>query len=130
VRRRDTAAETRLRSVLHRRGLRYRVEYAVEGLARRRLDIAFPRAKVAVFVDGCFWHGCPDHCVQPKANAAWWRDKIAENRRRDANTDAALAKLGWQVIRVWEHEDPEAAAALIAEAVAIHRGGAARLPRN
>jgi DNA mismatch endonuclease (patch repair protein) len=123
----------RLRSVLHRRGLRYRVEYAARGLPRRRLDIAFPGAKIAVLVDGCFWHGCPDHCVEPKANAAWWRDKLAENRRRDAATDAALARLDWQVIRVWEHEDPEVAADAIAAAVASRRqlaGGKREIGRS
>jgi DNA mismatch endonuclease (patch repair protein) len=83
----------------------------------RRVDIVFTRAKVAVFVDGCFWHGCPDHCVQPKANAAWWRTKIETNQRRDADTNLALAALGWRVIRVWEHDDVEAAAERIAHAV-------------
>ncbi len=117
VRRRDTAPELRLRSLLHGRGLRFRVDHTIQGLPRRRADIVFPRARVAVFVDGCFWHGCPEHCVQPKANADWWREKIAVNGRRDAETDAALTGLGWKVIRVWEHESPAVAAARIHAAV-------------
>jgi DNA mismatch endonuclease (patch repair protein) len=117
VRRRDTAPEVRLRSLLHRLGLRFRVDHPISGVARRRVDIVFAGARVAVFVDGCFWHGCPEHYVQPKANAAWWREKIAANRRRDAETNAALERLGWKVIRVWEHEPPAAAAARIHAAV-------------
>lgn len=117
VRRRDTAPEVRLRSALHRRGLRFRVDHAIPGLARRRVDIVFSGAQVAVFVDGCFWHGCPEHGVQPKANAAWWQEKIAGNRRRDAETNAALSRLGWTVIRVWEHESPTVAAARVHDAV-------------
>jgi DNA mismatch endonuclease (patch repair protein) len=117
VRRRDTAPEVRLRSLLHRLGLRFRVDHPISGLARRRVDIVFAGARVVVFVDGCFWHGCPEHWVQPKANAAWWREKIAANRRRDAETNAALERLGWKVIRVWEHESPAAAAERIHAAV-------------
>ena len=108
----------RLRTLLHGRGLRYRVDQAVPGLPRRRADIVFVAARVAVFVDGCFWHGCPSHYVGPKANAAWWREKIDANRRRDADTDATLCRLGWRVIRVWEHEAPAVAAERICAAVA------------
>lgn len=115
--RRDTAAELRLRSQLHAMGLRFRVDQPIPGLPRRRADVVFGRARVAVFVDGCFWHGCPDHWVQPKANAEWWVRKIAENRRRDADTDAALVGLGWTVIRVWEHDDPRIAAMRIRDAI-------------
>jgi DNA mismatch endonuclease (patch repair protein) len=96
------------------------VDHPIPGLPRRRADIVFVGARVAVFVDGCFWHGCPDHCVRPKANAAWWREKIATNRRRDAETNAALSRLGWCVIRVWEHENPTAAAMYI-RAVVLDR---------
>jgi DNA mismatch endonuclease (patch repair protein) len=108
-RQRDTAAETALRSLLHRRGLRFRVHYALPSL-RRSADIAFPGLRIAVFVDGCFWHGCPEHGTWPKNNADWWREKITANQRRDADTDAKLAADGWSVIRVWEHENVAAAA--------------------
>jgi DNA mismatch endonuclease (patch repair protein) len=120
-RQRDTAAETTLRSLLHRRGLRFRVHYALPNL-RRRADIAFPRLRIAVFVDGCFWHGCPQHGTWPKQNASWWREKIEANRRRDADTDARLEEQGWSVIRVWEHEQAEAAAKSIEDAVACAQG--------
>ena len=115
-RQRDTAAETALRSLLHRHGLRFRVHYALPGL-RRRADIAFPRLRIAVFADGCFWHGCPEHGTWPKQNADWWREKIEGNRRRDADTDSRLEAQGWTVIRVWEHEEAEAAADAIAHVV-------------
>ena len=101
---RDNAGERALRSELHRRGLRFRVHYGVLEGTRRTVDIAFPRAKVAVFRDGCFWHGCPIHGTQPRNNAAWWRAKIEGNQARDRDTDARLRKLGWRVIRVWEHD--------------------------
>ena len=101
---RDTAPELRLRREIHRRGLRYRVDQLV--LPRRRADIVFGRARVAVFVDGCFWHGCPDHASWPKTNAEWWRAKIERNRERDAETTALLTDRGWTVVRTWEHEDP------------------------
>jgi DNA mismatch endonuclease (patch repair protein) len=84
---------------------------------RRKADLVFSSARVAVFVDGCFWHACPDHGTQPKHNAAWWAEKIATNAERDRDTDRRLAADGWIVVRVWEHEVPEAAAARVAEAV-------------
>jgi DNA mismatch endonuclease (patch repair protein) len=82
---------------------------------RRRADLVFPSARVAVFVDGCFWHGCPEHATWPKQNAGWWRDKIEANRRRDRDTDARLREVGWQPVRVWEHEPVEEAARRIIE---------------
>ncbi len=107
---RDTAAELRLRAELHRRGLRYRVDVApIMGL-RRRADVVFTRQRLAVFVDGCFWHGCPEHATWPKHNAAWWREKLERNRQRDRETDRQLRAAGWRVVRVWEHEDPVVAA--------------------
>jgi DNA mismatch endonuclease (patch repair protein) len=110
VGRRDTAAEMALRTLLHRSGLRYRVDHPpIPGL-RRRADVVFKAARVAVFVDGCFWHGCPEHATWPKANADFWRQKIQANRRRDLDTDARLAEAGWQVLRFWEHRDPAEAA--------------------
>lgn len=125
-RQRDTAAEIALRSLLHGRGFRFRVHYALPNL-RRRADIAFPRLRIVVFVDGCFWHGCPEHGTWPKQNADWWREKIEANRRRDADTDAKLDEQGWRVIRVWEHEATEAAAQAIVRAVqAMQRTAATR----
>lgn len=106
VRRAGTSAEMELRRALHARGLRYRVNVPVLPDKRRRVDIAFPAARVAVFVDGCFWHGCPEHATWPASNADFWREKIETNQRRDRDTDAQLGEAGWQVLRVWEHEDP------------------------
>jgi DNA mismatch endonuclease (patch repair protein) len=102
-RRVGTAPELALRSELWRRGRRFRVDFAVVG-RRRRVDIAFTRLKVAVFVDGCFWHSCPEHGSLPKNNRDWWRVKLEANTRRDRLTDAVLAEAGWRVVRVWEHE--------------------------
>jgi DNA mismatch endonuclease, patch repair protein len=84
---------------------------------RRRTDVAFPARKVAVFVDGCFWHGCPQHGTWPRANAAWWRAKIEGNAARDRDTDARLTAAGWAVLRFWEHEGAAGAAAAVARAV-------------
>jgi DNA mismatch endonuclease (patch repair protein) len=104
LKRRDNDAELALRRALHAAGYRYRVTYPVPGLPRRSIDVAFTRAKVAVFVDGCFWHGCPEHGTSPRANSAWWRAKIEANRARDRDTSARLAEQGWRVMRVWEHD--------------------------
>jgi DNA mismatch endonuclease, patch repair protein len=124
---RDTKGELELRSLLHRRGLRFRVHGLLPGL-RRRSDIVFTRARVAVFVDGCFWHGCPERGSWPKQNANWWREKIEANQRRDRDTDARLKAAGWTVVRVWEHDDPTRAADRIAEIVrrAITQGEGVR----
>lgn len=113
VRQSGTSAEMELRRALHARGLRYRVNAPVLPDKRRRVDIAFSSARVAVFVDGCFWHGCPEHATWPASNADFWREKIETNRRRDRNTDAQLEKANWRVVRVWEHEDPDPVAARI-----------------
>lgn len=104
VKRRDTKPELLLRSELHRRGLRFFVDRAPLPKMRRRADLVFPRKKVAVYVDGCFWHGCPIHGTWPKNNAEWWRAKIEGNQARDRDTDKRLVDAGWTVIRVWEHE--------------------------
>ena len=122
--RRDTRPEVLLRQELFARGLRYRVQYKVPGLARRRIDIAFTRWRVAVQVDGCFWHGCPDHGTSPNRNSEWWRWKIARNKARDRDTDVQLRSLGWTVIRVWEHDDPGSAAQRIDEVINDLRRGA------
>lgn len=119
---RDTPAELALRRVLHSKGLRYRVDVRPESGLRRRADIVFSRARVAVFVDGCFWHACPDHGTSSKSNAEWWREKLRTNVARDRDTDERLRSAGWIVVRVWEHEDPVAAAAAIAEVVSVRRG--------
>lgn len=116
--RRDTAPELALRRELWRRGLRYRVDHPVLG-RRRRVDIAFTRARVAVFVDGCFWHGCPDHASIPKNNREWWLAKLAANSARDRHTDEELREDGWTVIRVWEHEDPTESADLVEKVVRL-----------
>jgi DNA mismatch endonuclease (patch repair protein) len=93
-----------IRQALHARGYRYRVDAPLPGL-RRRADLLFARSKVAVFVDGCFWHGCPDHGTTPKSNTEWWTAKISANIERDRDTDHHLTAEGWTVIRVWAHED-------------------------
>ncbi|MEE2058319.1 very short patch repair endonuclease [Rhodococcus artemisiae] len=109
-RRRDTVPELALRRELHRRGLRFFVDRAPIAGMRRRADLVFPRRRVAVYVDGCFWHRCPEHATAPKNNAEWWDAKLAANVRRDRDTDARLADAGWTVVRVWEHEDATTAA--------------------
>jgi DNA mismatch endonuclease (patch repair protein) len=111
-RRRDSTAERRLRSELHRMRLRFRVDHPVrvEGHRMLRPDVVFAKARVAVFVDGCFWHGCPQHGTAPTANSRYWAAKIELNQARDARQSAALVAGGWTVLRVWEHEPaPEAA---------------------
>ena len=108
--RRDTKPELALRSMLHSRGLRFRVDCSPLKGVRSRADIVFSKAKIAVFVDGCFWHGCPEHFIMPKTNAEYWSAKICRNAARDAAVNQTLADDGWTVIRVWEHEDASAAA--------------------
>jgi DNA mismatch endonuclease (patch repair protein) len=105
LRRRDNERELSLRRALHAEGFRFRVTYPVPGLRRRTIDIAFTRRRVAVFLDGCFWHGCPAHGTDPRSNSAWWAQKIAANQARDRDTDRHLTELGWLVVRIWEHED-------------------------
>jgi len=113
-----TRPELRLRSELHSRGLRFRVN-------RRQLpgtpDIVFGPTKVVVFVDGCFWHSCPDHGVLPKNNREWWRSKLEANRDRDGRKDRELEELGWLVVHVWEHEEVDSAADRIESLVKTRR---------
>ena len=109
-RRRDTAPELALRKELHRRGARFFVDRAPLKGMRRRADLVFPTRRVAVYVDGCFWHSCPEHATHPKNNAQWWVDKLAANVARDRDTDQRLAAQGWRVVRVWEHEQATDAA--------------------
>jgi DNA mismatch endonuclease (patch repair protein) len=113
VRRRDTPGEIALRRALHRGGLRFRLDIQPEPSVKRKADIVFRSAKVAVFCDGCYWHGCPEHGRWPKANAAWWRAKIERTMLRDRDTDAVLGAAGWHVVRVWEHEEVDVAASRI-----------------
>lgn len=108
---RDSEPEVRLRRLLHRRGLRYRCH--TDSLPGRP-DIVFGAARVVVFVDGCFWHCCPQHCVLPRNNRAWWREKLPRNQARDRRTDQALSRQGWLVIHVREHESAEIAAGRVA----------------
>lgn len=114
VRRRDTAAELALRGELSRRGLRYRVDHAPLRGVRRRADVVFVRARLAVFVDGCFWHGCVRDQRAPRTNRQWWAEKIRANRRRDRETNSLLREAGWTVVRIWEHEEPWTAADRVA----------------
>lgn len=113
--RRDTAPELAVRSLLHAAGLRYRVVCRVPGRARRTIDIAFTRAKVAVFIDGCFWHGCAAHGARPGTNSDWWTAKLAANQARDIDTTEYLASIGWRVLRFWEHEEPQMVVAVVQE---------------
>jgi DNA mismatch endonuclease (patch repair protein) len=113
VPKRDTAPELAVRRAAHALGL--------------RADLVFPRLRIAVFVDGCFWHGCPCHGNRPRHNGDWWREKIERNRRRDQDTDRRLAETGWTVVRAWEHDDPAAVAATIAAEVIRARSAPSRL---
>lgn len=117
TRRRDTPPEMAIRRLLHGQGFRYRVNYQPIPTLRRTADIAFIRTKVAVFIDGCFWHSCPLHGTLPKSNADWWQAKLQRNVDRDRDTDERLRNAGWTVIRIWEHEQPASAAGRVAEAV-------------
>lgn len=105
-----------MRRRLHAAGLRYRVDFAPLG-GRRRADIVFTRQHVAVFIDGCYWHGCPDHATFPKRNSDYWLPKLARNVERDRETDQSLREAGWTVLRFWEHESPDDVARRIAVAV-------------
>jgi DNA mismatch endonuclease (patch repair protein) len=119
--RRDTGPELAIRREVWRRGLRYRVDVPpIRGL-RRRADLVFTKAKVAVYVDGCFWHRCPIHATSPKANSEWWAEKLKANVNRDRDTDRRLAEAGWSVVRIWEHEDLITAAYRIEQVVVSRR---------
>lgn len=107
---RDTGPELAVRAELFARGLRYRIHRRPLSTLRSEADIVFPRERVAVYVDGCFWHRCPQHCVQPTANGVWWRQKLDANVERDRRADRLLSEAGWTVVRVWEHESAATAA--------------------
>jgi len=100
----STGPEMAVRRLLFAKGLRYRVQYPVPGASRRTIDIAFPGKKVAVFIDGCFWHGCSEHRNIPAHNRDWWKNKIEQNRTRDRDTDEKLRNVGWLALRFWEHD--------------------------
>ncbi|MBC6493550.1 very short patch repair endonuclease [Microbacterium sp. 4-7] len=113
----DTSPELAVRSLLHAQGLRYRTHHRPEPTLRRTADILFTRRRVAVFIDGCFWHACPEHFIAPRSNPDYWGPKIASNQRRDRETDSTLASLGWAVLRFWEHERPADVAGIIERVV-------------
>lgn len=117
VRRKDTAAEMAVRRLAHRRGLRYRVHASVPGLVRVRPDMVFVRSRVAVFIDGCFWHGCPIHGTVPISNSSWWLEKLASNVKRDKRAREVLESLGWTVLRFWEHDEPTTVVQMIEAAL-------------
>lgn len=118
IRRADTKPELRLRSALHRAGYRFRKDFRLDVAGVRvRPDIVFTRRRVAVFVDGCFWHVCPQHGREPTHNEWYWTPKLRRNVERDRAADAALEAAGWRVVRLWEHEPPELAAAAVVRAL-------------
>ena len=127
---RDTAPELAIRSRVHRAGLRYRVDAPLPFDRRRRADLVFTRVGLYVFVDGCFWHGCPEHATWPKTNQDWWRTKLHHNRERDAETDRRLADEGWLVVRVWEHEDAAEAADRVEGVVRLVRPATSVIDSN
>ncbi|WP_446040454.1 very short patch repair endonuclease [Streptomyces sp. SID1121] len=117
IRSRDTKPERLIRRLVHAQGLRYRVAARPLADLRRTADLVFRPAKVAVFIDGCYWHGCPEHYVSPKTNTGYWSGKVAGNIARDRDTDQRLAEAGWAVLRFWEHESADKCALLIANTV-------------
>ena len=119
IKRRDTGLERAIRSSLYARGLRFRVDYlvALPDVRAVRVDIAFPRQHLAVMVDGCFWHACPLHGRVPTKNPQYWPEKLARNRRRDEVVNEQLMLLDWEVLRIWEHEDLEAATGRVVTAL-------------
>jgi DNA mismatch endonuclease (patch repair protein) len=119
---RDTKPELKVRQLLHARGYRYRVDFKLDAQIRSRADIVFTRQRLAVYIDGCFWHGCPIHGTRPKANGEYWNVKLSRNAERDSAVGEALRDRGWLVLRFWEHERPNEVAATVAAAVDARRG--------
>jgi DNA mismatch endonuclease, patch repair protein len=128
----DTKPELALRRELHARGLRYFKNRRPVRAIRRTADIVFPTPRLAVFIDGCFWHGCPDHHTVAKTNADYWSAKVQGNRNRDKETDALLADAGWTVLRIWEHVDIAEAADIVQSAVesSVASGGIEPRPQR
>lgn len=118
---RDTSPEVALRSALHRRGLRFFKHQRPLPGVRCEVDVMFPSARVAVFIDGCFWHGCPDHATRPVTNAEWWNAKLDANLSRDQRNRALLRANGWHVVRIWEHEPLETAVSTVLRALQSDR---------
>lgn len=118
---RNNSLEVEVRRLLHARGLRFRVHYPLPEIPRRTSDIAFPSLVLAVFIDGCFWHSCPDHATRPKANSDYWAEKLASNVRRDRDTDDRLRAQGWFPLRFWAHETAEHIADTIASVVQLRQ---------
>lgn len=116
--RRDTQPELAVRRELHRRGMRFRVDYPLPMARRRRADIAFTKQKIAVYIDGCFWHGCPLHGTSPTRNSDYWLPKLQRNMERDVETTEMLTQAGWIVLHFWEHESPTEVADAIEAQVA------------
>lgn len=108
--RRDTGCEMAVRRILHAEGIRYRVDFRPLPDERFRVDIGWRKYKLAVFIDGCFWHGCPDHGTVPKNNRTWWASKLYENQQRDRRVLTTLEDAGWIGVRFWEHEPPHSIA--------------------
>lgn len=130
-RRTGTKPEMRLRSALHSEGLRYRRDLLIRsGEVRTKPDIVFTRLKVAVFVDGCFWHGCPLHQVIPKSNREYWVPKLESNVRRDRRVDAALAEDGWRVVRIWEHVPLDEAVSIVHQELRVAKDPRASRPKE
>ncbi|MDX3317230.1 MULTISPECIES: very short patch repair endonuclease [Streptomyces] len=125
IRSRDTKPEILIRRLVHAAGLRYRVAARPLPDLRRTADMVFRSAQVAVFIDGCYWHGCPEHYVPPKTNSGYWSEKVVRNVSRDRDTDARLREAGWLVLRFWEHEPSDACANEIAVTVLARRAGGA-----
>ena len=123
IRSRDTVPELRVRRLVHAAGLRYRVAARPLPDLRLTADMVFRSTRVAVFVDGCFWHGCSEHSTPPKSNSGYWATKIARNIERDRQTDQLLKTEGWLVIRRWEHDDPVKVSQTIVEHVILRREG-------
>jgi len=121
VRSKNTGPELAVRKIIFSSGFRYRVHYKprVVDIGRANIDIAFPGRKLAVFIDGCFWHGCPDHGTIPKANGEWWAEKLSSNQVRDERVTAALRDGGWKVLRFWTHETPECIATAVTQALEL-----------
>lgn len=122
VRQRDNVLERNLRSALHCLGLRFRLHRRIIPNRTRTVDIVLPGGRVAVFVDGCFWHSCPKHKTLPKSNRVWWQEKLRANVLRDRESDRILRKLGWEVVRIWQHDDFNEAAKRIFNVVRRRSG--------
>ncbi|MFF0671672.1 very short patch repair endonuclease [Streptomyces tendae] len=130
IRSRDTKPERLVRRLVHAQGLRFRVAARPLPELRRTADMVFRPARVAVFIDGCYWHGCPEHYVPPKTNQGYWSEKVLRNVERDRDTDQQLRAAGWLVLRFWEHESAEECSHTVCEAVTARRAERAKASRS